>query len=92
MPDGLQYKVITDGSGPSPGADDTVTVSYEGTFIDGTKFDSSDKAQFRVGGVIRGWTEALTRMKVGSKWQLFIPVGTGLWAVWPSRELSLTPP
>ena len=73
LPDGLQYKVITDGSGPSPAADDTVTVSYEGTSIDGKKFDSSDKAQVRVGGVIRGWSEALTRMKVGSKWQLFIP-------------------
>ncbi len=73
MPDGLQYKVITEGSGPSPAADDTVTVSYKGTFIDGKKFDSSDKAQVRVGGVIRGWAEALTHMKVGSQWQLFIP-------------------
>jgi FKBP-type peptidyl-prolyl cis-trans isomerase FklB len=73
LPDGLQYKVITDGSGPSPAADDTVTVSYEGKLIDGTTFDKSDKTQFRVGGVIHGWTEALTHMKVGSKWQLFIP-------------------
>lgn len=73
LPDGLQYKVITDGSGPSPTADDTVTVSYEGTFIDGKKFDSSDKIQFRLGNIIRGWDEALTRMKVGSEWQLYIP-------------------
>jgi len=73
LPDGLQYKVITKGSGPSPTDSDTVTVSYEGTLIDGTKFDSSDKAQFRVGGVIHGWSEALAHMKVGSKWQLFIP-------------------
>ncbi|MGH7992247.1 MAG: FKBP-type peptidyl-prolyl cis-trans isomerase [Limisphaerales bacterium] len=73
LPDGLQYKAITDGSGPSPTADDTVTVSYEGKRVDGTTFDSSDKTQFRVGGVIPGWTEALTHMKVGSKWQLFIP-------------------
>ncbi|MGB7768116.1 MAG: FKBP-type peptidyl-prolyl cis-trans isomerase [Verrucomicrobiia bacterium] len=73
LPDGLQYKVITAGTGPSPAAGDTVTVNYEGTLIDGTKFDSSDKAQFRVGGVIRGWTEALTHMQAGSKWQLFIP-------------------
>jgi FKBP-type peptidyl-prolyl cis-trans isomerase FklB len=73
LPDGLQYKVITDGTGESPTANDIVTVSYAGTLIDGTKFDSSDKTQFRVGGVIPGWTEALTHMKVGSKWQLFIP-------------------
>ena len=73
LPDGLQYKVITDGSGSSPTTDDTVTVSYEGTFIDGKKFDSSDKIQFRLGNIIRGWDEALTRMKVGSEWQLYIP-------------------
>jgi len=73
LPDGLQYKVITEGAGLSPTADDTATVSYEGSLIDGTKFDSSDKAQFRVGGVIPGWSEALTHMSVGSKWQLFIP-------------------
>ncbi|HUA39814.1 MAG TPA: FKBP-type peptidyl-prolyl cis-trans isomerase [Candidatus Sulfopaludibacter sp.] len=73
LPDGLQYKIIADGSGPSPAADDNVSVSYVGTFIDGKKFDSSDKAQFRVGSVIPGWSEALTHMKVGSQWQLFIP-------------------
>ena len=73
LPDGLQYKIITDGTGASPAASDTVTVKYEGRLLDGTKFDSSEKTQFQVGGVIRGWTEALTHMKVGSKWELYIP-------------------
>lgn len=77
LPDGLQYKIITEGSGPSPSLDDIVTVNYSGTLIDGREFDSSYKrgrpAQFRVDGVIPGWTEALQKMKVGSKWQLFIP-------------------
>jgi FKBP-type peptidyl-prolyl cis-trans isomerase len=77
LPDGLQYKVITDGNGPAPKAGDIVTVNYRGTFIDGTEFDNSARngrpAQFQLGSVIRGWTEALTRMKVGSKWQLFVP-------------------
>ena len=77
LPDGLQYKVITDGDGETPAANDIVTVNYRGTFIDGTEFDSSYKrgqpAQFQVGGVIPGWTEALLKMKAGSKWQLFVP-------------------
>ena len=78
LPGGVQYKVLTEGTGDIPKPDDTVTVNYRGTFIDGNEFDSSAKAgrpyTTRVtGGVIRGWTEALTRMKVGSKWQLFIP-------------------
>jgi FKBP-type peptidyl-prolyl cis-trans isomerase len=74
---GLQYKIITQGSGDSPKAEDTVTVNYRGSLIDGTEFDSSAKsgkpATFRVGGVIKGWTEALLLMKPGAKWQLFIP-------------------
>ena len=74
---GLQYKVITEGKGKSPKASDTVTVNYAGTLIDGTEFDSSYKrgqpATFPVGGVIKGWTEALQLMKEGSKWQLVIP-------------------
>ncbi|MDC0325273.1 FKBP-type peptidyl-prolyl cis-trans isomerase [bacterium] len=74
---GLQYKVIHEGSGPIPNASDKVRVHYKGTFMDGTEFDSSYKrnqpASFNVTGVIRGWTEALQLMKVGSKWQLFIP-------------------
>jgi FKBP-type peptidyl-prolyl cis-trans isomerase FklB len=77
LPDGLQYEVITDGTGPVPTASDTVTVNYQGTLIDGTEFDSSYKrgqpASFPVGGVIKGWTEALEKMPVGSKWKLFIP-------------------
>jgi FKBP-type peptidyl-prolyl cis-trans isomerase FklB len=77
LPDGLQYKVITDGTGATPTADSLVTVNYRGAFLDGREFDSSYKrgqpAQFPVHNVIHGWTEALTQMKVGSKWQLFIP-------------------
>jgi len=77
LPDGLQYKVLTEGNGPKPTASDTVTVNYRGTLINGTEFDSSYKrgqpASFPVGGVIKGWTEALQLMPVGSKWQLFIP-------------------
>jgi FKBP-type peptidyl-prolyl cis-trans isomerase FklB len=74
---GLQYKVLKDGSGEQPKSTDTVTVNYRGTLIDGTEFDSSYKrgepATFPVSGVIKGWTEALQLMKVGSKYQLFIP-------------------
>jgi FKBP-type peptidyl-prolyl cis-trans isomerase FklB len=77
LPDGLQYLVLTKGTGATPTPSDTVTVNYRGTLIDGTEFDSSYKrgqpAQFPVGGVIRGWTEALLKMPVGSKWKLFIP-------------------
>jgi FKBP-type peptidyl-prolyl cis-trans isomerase len=77
LPDGLQYKVLTEGKGPKPSASDTVTVNYRGTLINGTEFDSSYKrgqpASFPVGGVIKGWTEALQLMPIGSKWQLFIP-------------------
>ncbi len=74
---GLQYKVLKDGNGAQPKATDTVTVNYRGTLINGTEFDSSYKrgqpATFPVNGVIKGWTEALQLMKVGSKYQLFIP-------------------
>ena len=77
LEDGLQYQVMTEGKGATPSAEDIVTVNYKGSLIDGTEFDSSYKrgqpAQFQVGGVIRGWTEALQKMKVGSKWKLFIP-------------------
>ena len=77
LPDGLQYKVLTEGNGPKPTASDTVSVNYRGTLINGKEFDSSYKrgqpATFPVGGVIKGWTEALQLMPVGSKWQLFIP-------------------
>lgn len=75
---GLQYKVLTEGSGESPKAEDVCSVKYRGTFIDGTEFDSSEKApegaaSFAANRVIAGWTEALTSMKPGAKWQLFIP-------------------
>ena len=74
---GVQYLVEKEGTGPMPKATDTVKVHYRGTLIDGTEFDSSIKrnepAVFPVNGVIRGWTEALQKMKVGSKWKVFIP-------------------
>jgi FKBP-type peptidyl-prolyl cis-trans isomerase FklB len=77
LPSGLQYKVITEGTGKSPSATDTVTVQYKGSLIDGTEFDSSYKrgqpATFALNGVIKGWTEALQLMKEGSKWQIFLP-------------------
>jgi FKBP-type peptidyl-prolyl cis-trans isomerase FklB len=77
LPSGLQYKVLKQGAGPKPTATDTVTTHYRGTLIDGTQFDSSydrkEPATFPVSGVIKGWTEALQLMPVGSKWQLFIP-------------------
>jgi len=73
LPDGLQYKIITNGTGASPAGSDIVTVRYEGRLLDGTKFDSSDKTQFQANGVIRGWSEALALMKVGSKWELYVP-------------------
>ncbi len=77
LPSGLQYKVIAEGTGRMPGLNDTVTTHYRGTLIDGTEFDNSYKrgepATFPVKGVIPGWTEALQHMKVGAKWQLFIP-------------------
>jgi FKBP-type peptidyl-prolyl cis-trans isomerase FklB len=74
---GLQYKILKNGDGPKPAAGDTVVCNYKGTLIDGKEFDSSYKrgqpATFPVSGVIKGWTEALQLMPVGSKWQLFIP-------------------
>ncbi|WP_408608949.1 FKBP-type peptidyl-prolyl cis-trans isomerase [Aquicella siphonis] len=77
LPDGLQYKIIKEGTGAKPTANDTVTVNYAGRLIDGTEFDSSYKrgepATFPVSGVIAGWTEALQLMKTGSVWELYIP-------------------
>jgi FKBP-type peptidyl-prolyl cis-trans isomerase FklB len=74
---GLQYKILKSGDGPKPTKDQTVKCHYRGTLIDGTEFDSSYKrgepTEFPVGQVIKGWTEALQLMPVGSKWQLFIP-------------------
>ena len=77
LPSGLQYKVLQEGTGSKPAPTDTVVCNYRGTLLDSTEFDSSYKrgqpATFPVTGVIKGWTEALQLMPVGSKWQLFIP-------------------
>jgi FKBP-type peptidyl-prolyl cis-trans isomerase FklB len=77
LPSGLQYKILKSGDGPKPTKEQTVKCHYRGTFIDGNEFDSSYKrgepTEFPVGQVIKGWTEALQLMPVGSKWQLFIP-------------------
>ena len=81
LPSGLQYKILTEGTGPKPTASDTVVCNYRGTLISGAEFDSSYKrgqpASFPVNGVIKGWTEALQLMPVGSKWQLFVPAELG---------------
>ena len=77
LPDGLQYKVLVEGKGAKPTLNDTVTVHYAGTLVNGKEFDSSYKrgepATFPVAGVIAGWTEALQLMPAGSTWELFIP-------------------
>ena len=77
LPSGLQYKILKEGTGPKPTPADSVVCNYRGTLIDGKEFDSSYKrgqpATFPVGQVIKGWTEALQLMPVGSKWQLFVP-------------------
>lgn len=79
LPSGLQYEIITKGTGPVPKATDTVKAQYIGTLIDGTEFDNSYKRgeplTIPVSGVIKGWVEALQLMPVGSKWKLFIPSG-----------------
>ncbi|HYW37283.1 MAG TPA: FKBP-type peptidyl-prolyl cis-trans isomerase [Terriglobales bacterium] len=77
LPSGLQYKILEAGKGEKPELDETVVCTYRGTLLDGTEFDSSAKhngpATFPLKGVIKGWTEALQLMPVGSKWQLFVP-------------------
>ena len=78
LPSGLQYKVLTPGTGPKPLATDTVVCNYKGMLVDGTEFDGSEKhggqpLTIPVSGVIRGWTEALQLMPVGSKWEIYIP-------------------
>jgi len=90
---GLQYKVLKQGDGPVPQRTDKVKVHYEGRLIDGTVFDASSKhgtepASFRADQVIKGWTEALTMMPVGSKWQLFIPQELG----YGERNMGQIPP
>ncbi len=78
---GLQYKIIKEGNGEKPLADNKVTVHYHGTLLDGKVFDSSvdrgQPIQISVGGVIKGWQEALQLMPVGSKWKLFVPANLG---------------
>ena len=81
LPDGLQYQVIKEGSGPKPAATDTVSVHYHGTLIDGTVFDSSvergEPVEFPLNRVIPGWTEGVQLMSVGSKYKFFIPANLG---------------
>ena len=99
-PSGLQYRVITEGAGATPTAADTVRCHYEGTLTSGEVFDSSYKrgtpAEFPVGGVIEGWTEALQKMKVGSKWEVYLPakIAYGLrgapGAIGPNETLVFT--
>jgi len=92
LPDGLQYKILQEGAGPKPTANDTVTVNYRGTLVNGKEFDSSFKrgqpATFPVSGVIKGWTEALQLMSVGSKWQLFIPADLAYGDNSPSPDIG----
>jgi FKBP-type peptidyl-prolyl cis-trans isomerase FklB len=81
LPSGLQYEIITEGTGPKPLASNKVTCHYHGTLIDGTVFDSSVKrgqpATFPLNQVIKGWTEGLQLMPTGSKWRFFIPPHLG---------------
>ena len=88
---GLQYKVLKEGTGAQPKGTDTVTVNYRGTLVDGTEFDSSYKrgqpATFPLAGVIKGWTEGLQLMKVGSKYQFFIPPGLAYGEHAPSPQI-----
>jgi FKBP-type peptidyl-prolyl cis-trans isomerase FklB len=91
-PSGLQYKVLTAGTGDIPTKENKVKVNYEGHLIDGTEFDSSYKRNkpvtFPVGGVIAGWTEALCMMPVGSKWMLYVPQELA----YKDREQAKIPP
>lgn len=77
LPSGLQYKILVDGKGRKPALKDTVTAHYRGTLLDGTEFDSSYKqgepTTFAVSRMIKGWTEVLPMMRVGSKWQVYVP-------------------
>ena len=92
LPDGLQYKILKAGSGAKPSPTDTVTCNYRGTLLNGKEFDSSYKrgqpASFPLNGVIKGWTEALQLMPVGSKWQLFIPADMAYGDHAPSAEIA----
>jgi FKBP-type peptidyl-prolyl cis-trans isomerase len=91
LPSGLQYKALTTGTGQKPTANDTVEANYRGTLVDGTEFDSSAKhggpQTFPVTGVIKGWTEALQLMPVGSKWQVFVPANLAYGDASPGGEI-----
>ncbi len=90
LPSGLQYQILTEGNGPKPTANDTVTCHYHGTLVDGTVFDSSVKrgqpASFPLNQVIKGWTEGVALMPTGSKWRFFIPPSLG----YGSRQVGPT--
>jgi FKBP-type peptidyl-prolyl cis-trans isomerase FklB len=73
LPDGLQYRVVEAALGETPKASDTVVVNYKGTLVDGTVFDHKDNYEIPVTAPIKGWQEALTRMKVGAKWRIVVP-------------------
>lgn len=92
LPCGVQYKVLTQGEGEVPASSSKVKVNYEGRLVDGTVFDSSYEcrrpASFVCNQVIKGWTEALTRMPVGSKWEIYIPQELG----YGSHEAGKIPP
>ena len=92
LPSGLEYKIVKEGTGPKPAATDSVVCNYRGTLINGTEFDSSYKrgqpATFPVTGVIKGWTEALQLMPVGSKWQLFVPADLAYGERGPAPEIG----
>jgi len=91
LPNGLQYKVIKEGSGQSPKPGDKVTVHYRGILVDGTEFESSHRrgepSTFRSDKVIKGWQEALTMMKPGSKWTLFVPPELAYGDKSPGRQI-----
>src|SRR3984957_11641807 len=95
LPDGLQYKILTPGNGAKPTATDTVVANYKGTLINGTEFDSSYKrgqpVTFPVGQVIKGWTEVLQMMPVGSKWEVYIPSDLAYGPQGPGRAGPIGP-
>lgn len=92
LPSGVQYMILSEGSGPMPKATDMVKVHYRGTFIDGTEFDSSyshgEPMIIHANGMMRGWTEALQLMKVGSKWKIFVPTELA----YAERQFGRIPP
>lgn len=94
LPDGLQYRVLREGTGPMPQIDDQLYIKYRGKFVDGTEFNRHSHFLIRCGGGIKGWQDALPRMKVGSKWQIFVPPDLGFgeegeppWGVGPDATL-----